>query len=73
MEENMIVTRDTKTFYFEFDWPKDVDNNLKHKIKFVVKSNESLAENKVKNEIKQLLLKYKHGYDIHEHGKQQNK
>ena len=30
MEENMIVTRDSKTFCFNFDWPKDVD--LKHEI-----------------------------------------
>ena len=30
MEENMIVIRDPKTFYFDFDWPKDVDKHLKH-------------------------------------------
>ena len=30
MEENMIVIRDPKTFYFHFDWPKDVDKHLKH-------------------------------------------
>ena len=34
--------------------------------------NESLAVNKIKEEIKQLLLKYKYGNNIHEHGKQQN-
>ena len=39
---------------------------------FIIKSNESLAENKIKKEIEQLLLEYKHGNDIHEHGKQQN-
>ena len=72
MEENMIVIRDPKTFYFDFDWPKNVDENLKHEIEFIIKSNESLAENKIKNEIEQLLLKYKHGNNIHEHGKQQN-
>ena len=38
----------------------------------MIKSNESLAENKIKNEIEQLLLKYKHGNNNHEHGKQQN-
>ena len=27
---------------------------------------------KEKNEIEQLLLKYKHGNDVHEHGKQQD-
>ena len=24
MEENMIGVRETKTFYFYFDWPKNV-------------------------------------------------
>ena len=39
----------------DFDWPKDVDENFKHEIGFIVKNNESLAENKIKNEIEQLL------------------
>ena len=69
MEENMIVIRDLKTLYFDFDWLKDVDENLKHKIEFIIKSNESLAGRKIKNEIEQL-LKYKLGNNIHEHGKQ---
>ena len=68
----MIVTRKSKTFYFDFDWPKNVDENLKHEIEFLIKSNESLAENKIKNEIEQLLSKYKHGNNIYEHRKQQN-
>ena len=38
-----------------------------------MKSNESLGERKAKNEIKQLLLKYKHGNHIYEHRKRQNK
>ena len=42
----MIVIRDPKTFYFHFDQPKNVDENLKHEIEFIVKSNESLAEKK---------------------------
>ena len=80
MEENMIVIRDPKTFCFNFAWRRDVgenlkqgdvDENLKHEIEFIIKSNESLAENKIKNDIEQLLLKYKHGSNIHEHGKQQ--
>ena len=58
MEENMIVIKDPKTFYFYFDWPKDVDENLKHEIEFIIKNNESLAENIIKNKIKQLLSKY---------------
>ena len=70
MDENMIVIRDPKTFCFNFDWPKYVDENLTHEIEFIIKSNESLAENKIKNEIEQLLLKYKHGNNIHEHRKQ---
>ena len=73
MEENMIVIGDPKTFYFHFDWPKDVDENLKHEIEFIMKSNSSLAENKIKNETELLLLKYKYGSNYHEHGKQQNK
>ena len=50
MEENMIVIRDPKTFYFHFDWRKDVDENFdeKHEIEFIIKSNESLAENEIK-------------------------
>ena len=55
MGENMIVIRDPKTFCFNFDWPKDVDENLKHKTELILKSNEFLAENKIKNEIEQLL------------------
>ena len=61
-----------KTFHFGSDWPKDVDENLKHKIEFIVKSNESLAENKIKNEIEQLLSKHNHGNNIHVRWKQIN-
>ena len=57
MEENMIVIRNPKTSCFDFDWPKVVDD---HKIEFIIKSNESLAENKMKIDIEQKLLKYKH-------------
>ena len=46
----MILIRDSKTFYFNFDWPKDVDENLKHEIEFIIKSNKSLAENKIKKQ-----------------------
>ena len=59
MEENMILIKEHKTSYFDFDWPKDVDENLKHKIEFIIKNNESLVENKTKNEIEQLLFQYK--------------
>ena len=73
IEENMIVIRDPKTFYFNFDFPKDVNKNLIYEIEFIVKSNESLAENKIKNETEQLFLKYKNRNNIHEYRKQQNK
>ena len=65
MEEKVILMRDSKAFYFYFDWPTDPDENLKHEIECIIKSNESLAENKIKNDIE-------HGSNIHEHGKQQN-
>ena len=68
MEENMIVIRDPKTF----DWPKDIDESLKHEIEFIIKSNESLAENKIKNGTEQLLFKYKPEKYIHKHRKQYN-
>ena len=52
----------------------DVDENLNHEIEFIIRSNEGLAENKMKNEIQQLSLKYKHRNNIHvhKHRKQQN-
>ena len=66
----MIVIRDPKTWYFDFDWPENVDENLKHKTEFTIKSNNSSADNKIKNEIEELLFKYKHGNNVHEHRKQ---
>ena len=69
----MIVIRDPKTFCFNFDFPKDFEENLMHEIEFIIKSNETLRENKIKNKIEQLLLKYKNGNNIHEDRKQQNK
>ena len=69
----MIVIRDPKTFCFNFDFPKDFEENLMHEIEFIIKSNETLRENKIKSKIEQLLLKYKNGNNIHEHRKQQNK
>ena len=57
MEENIVIIREPKTFDFDFDLHKDLDKNLKHKIEFVIKSNNSLPENKIKNKIEQLLSK----------------
>ena len=39
MEDNMIVIRDPKTFCFNFDFPKDADDNLKREIEFIIKRN----------------------------------
>ena len=61
MEENMIVIRDPKTFDSDFDWLKDNGENFKHEIEYIIKSSESLAGNKLKNKIEQLLSKYKRG------------
>ena len=72
MEESVIVIRDPINFCFNLDWPKDADENLKYEIEFIIKSDESLAENTIKSEIEQSLLKCKHANNIIEHGKQQN-
>ena len=72
MEENRIVIRDFKTFCFNFYWPKDVDKNSNYEIEFIVKRNKSVAENKINKGTEQLLPKYEHGKNIHEHRKQQN-
>ena len=42
----MIVIIDPKTFFYYFNWSKDDDENLKHEIEDIIKSNESLANNK---------------------------
>ena len=57
MEENIIVIRDLKTFSFNFDLPKDVDENLRRETEFIINSNESSLEIIIKNEIDLLLLK----------------
>ena len=68
----MIAMRDSKNVCFNFDWSRHVDENLKHEIKFIIKSKESLAENKIKKENEQLLLSCKYENNIYEHEKQQN-
>ena len=42
------------------------------KLNFIIKSNGSLAENKIKNEIEQLLLKYNHGNKVELHNERIN-
>ena len=51
MEKNIIVIKDPKIFCSNFDCPKNVDENLKREIEFIIKSNESLAENEIKNRL----------------------
>ena len=46
MEENMLVIRNPKTFYLNFDWPKHVDEDLKHELEFIIKTNKSLGKKK---------------------------
>ena len=53
----MNVIIDLITFCFNFDWPKYVDESLKNEAEFIIKISESLAENKIKYNIKQLLQK----------------
>ena len=36
----------------------------------MIRNNEFLVKQRIKNEIERLLSKYKHENDIHEHGKQ---
>ena len=43
--------------------------NLKHESDSVIKHDELLAKHTIKKQIRQLLSKYKHGNNIHEHGK----
>ena len=69
MKDNMIVISEPKTFYFNFDLPKDADKNLKHETELMIKQNEPLAENQIKNETEQLLSKYEHGNNMYEHTK----
>ena len=49
MEGNMIMIRDPKTFCFNSDWPKGINDNLKHEIEFIIRNNESLDANIIKN------------------------
>ena len=63
----------TKPKCFHFDLPKDATNKLKHEIHSTIKTNQLLVLHTIKDEVRKLLSKYKHGNNIHVHGKQQNK
>ena len=57
LPRSLFVIRVPKSFYFNFDLPKDVEKNLKHETQLILKLNESLAEHKIKNNIRHLSLK----------------
>ena len=74
MDKNMIVITYPKIICFNFDLPKHVDDNLERNFEFITKSitqifhflsQKWLAENRIRNKTEELLLKYKHGYNIH--------
>ena len=49
----MTVIREPKTFYFDSDRSRNTDENLNCETEFIIQTSESLAENKLKNEIQQ--------------------
>ena len=63
--KRLIITPEPKTFHFAL--PKYPGVILKLEIFPIIKHNELLAEYTMKNKIRQLLCKYEHGNDIHEH------
>ena len=67
-DNKFVMITELKTIHI--DLSKDIDNNLKHEFDFIIKHNALLAEHAVKNEIRQLFSKYKHGNNIHQHRKQ---
>ena len=50
MVKNVILIRNSQNFCFNFHCLKYVDENFKHKVEFIIKITESLAENKSKIE-----------------------
>ena len=68
VDNKLVITTDLQKICF--DLSKDADNSLEHEIYSIIKHDELLAEHTIKNEVRQLFSKYKHGYGIHEHGKQ---
>ena len=60
MKDNKsIIIIEPKPFHFVLT--KDAGDNMKHEIDFIIKHNELLVKNTIKNKIRQLLSKYKHG------------
>ena len=61
---------ETKNVHFHFDLLDDVDKSSMDEINHIIERNESSVKHKIKNEVDQLLYKYKHENDIHEQQKQ---
>ena len=59
IDNKLIITTDPKTF--RFGLPKDAGINLKDEIDSIIKHNKRLAQHTIKNEVGQLLCKYRHG------------
>ena len=57
----LVIIREPKPFHFNL--PKDVNINLKHEIYSIIKYNELLAEHTIKNELTQVMPKYKDGIE----------
>ena len=70
IDKKLLITTVLRALHF--DLPKGADNNLKHEIDFIKKSNQFLSEPTTKNKISHLLSKYKHG-DNHKYRKQESK
>ena len=67
-DNKLVIITEGKTICY--DLFINVDNSLKDEISSVIKRNEFTAVHRMKNNYSQLLSKYKHGNDIHKHGKQ---
>ena len=63
MEGNKAVIT-TKLKAIPFDLAKDAGNNLNYEISFIIKRNDILVEQIIKEKIINLLSKSKHGNDI---------
>ena len=70
IEDKLVITTLPKTI--RFDLSKDFAKNVKHETDSTIEYNEFLTKHTINNKIRQLLLKYNHGNDIHEHEKKYN-
>ena len=64
-DNKLVITTGHKSFHFNL--PKDVDYNLKYKTDFIIQHYELLLELRIKNKIRQLFSKYKHGNNIYKY------